>query len=139
MTGWTSTIAWQAGNAMGIFLVGSLVQTIILVNNENYAFPSWHGTLLAIGAMLVAYTVNVYGAKALPKWQIAVFVVHIGAYFGYLVPVWINAPKASHEQVWSTFENGGGWSSIGLAVLVGQLSGISQQTGIDTVSSVLCK
>ncbi|KAI5361429.1 Putative amino acid/polyamine transporter I [Septoria linicola] len=134
LTGWTSTIAWQAGNAMGIFLVGSLVQTIILVNNENYTFPSWHGTLLAIGAMLIAYTVNVYGSKALPKWQIAVFVVHVAAYFGYLVPVWANAPKATHTKVWNTFENTGGWSSTGLAVLVGQLSGISQQCGIDTAA-----
>ncbi|GIZ38205.1 hypothetical protein CKM354_000162800 [Cercospora kikuchii] len=134
ITGWTSTIAWQAGNAMGIFLVGSLVQTIILINNEDYAFPSWHGTLLAIAAMVIAYILNVYGSRALAKWQIAVFIIHVAAYFGFLVPVWVNAPKASHSQVWNDFVNDGGWSSIGLTVLVGQLSGISQQTGIDTAA-----
>ncbi|TKA82758.1 hypothetical protein B0A55_01091 [Friedmanniomyces simplex] len=40
MAGWISTIAWQAGNAMGIFLAGSKVQTIILVNNESYGFDA---------------------------------------------------------------------------------------------------
>lgn len=67
---------------MGIFLVGSLIQTIILVNDETYLFPNWHGTLLAVVAMLVAYLANVYGAKALPYWQNAMFAVHILAYFG---------------------------------------------------------
>ena len=119
---------------MGIFLVGSLVQTMILIGNENYGFPSWQGTLLAIGAMVIAYVGNVYGAKALPYWQNAVFAIHIIGYLGYIVPIWVNAPTASHKQVWGEFQNSGGWSSVGLAVLVGQLSGVSQQVGIDTVS-----
>ena len=121
---------------MGIFLVGSLVQTIILVNNESYPFPSWQGTLLAIGAMCLAYIGNVYGSKILPRWQIAVFIIHVVGYIGYIVPVWVKAPRATHYQVWGEFDNTGGWSNIGLAVLVGQLSGISQQVGIDTVMPI---
>ena len=50
------------------------------------------------------------------------------------MPIWVNAPRATHHQVWAEFANDGGWGSIGLAVLVGQLAGIAQQTGIDTVS-----
>jgi choline transport protein len=56
------------------------------------------------------------------------------AYFAYLVPVWVSAPVATHSQVWTTFENEGGWSSLPLAVLVGQLTGIGAQVGVDTVS-----
>nr|OQO17064.1 hypothetical protein B0A51_15996 [Rachicladosporium sp. CCFEE 5018] len=135
VTGWTSSIAWQAGNAMGIFLVGSLIQTIILVNDENYSFPNYHGTLLAIFAMCIAFCGVVYGAKALPYWQNAVFAIHIIAYFAYIVPVWVSAPAATHSEVWLTgWENSGGWSSMGLTVLVGQLAGISQQVGIDTAA-----
>ncbi|KAK5158506.1 hypothetical protein LTS14_003526 [Recurvomyces mirabilis] len=132
ITGWTSTMAWQAGNALGIFLVGSLIQTMILVNDENYAFPSWQGTLLAFAAMIIAYIGNVYGSKVLPYWQNAVFAIHIIAYFGYIVPVWVKAPTATHKQVWADFQNEGGWSSMGLTLLVGQLTGISAQVGIDT-------
>ena len=80
-----------------------------------------------------AYIGNVYGSKILPYWQKPVFAIHILAYLGYIVPIWLNAPKATHAQVWASFQNEGGWSSIGLAVLVGQLSGIGQQVGIDTV------
>jgi choline transport protein len=119
---------------MGIFLVGSLIQTMILVNNENYAFPNWHGTLLACAAMIIAYIGNVYGSRILPYWQIPVFIVHILAYFAFIVPIWVRAPAATHSQVWRDFSNNGGWSSIGLSIMIGQLSGIGQQTGIDTAA-----
>lgn len=127
MAGWIPTIAWQAGNAMGIFLAGSVVQTIILINNENYGFDAYQGTLLAIGMVAIAYVMNVYGAKVLPYWQNAFFVLHILAYFAYIVPIWVSAPKATHSQVWGEFQNEGGWTNIGLAILVGQLTGISEQ------------
>lgn len=115
--------------------MGSLIQTTILVNWEDYPFPAWQCTLLAFAAMAIAYVGNVYGAKALPYWQNAVFAVHILAYFGYIIPVWVSAPVATHKQVWTEFQNEGGWSSVGFAVLVGQLTGISAQAGIDTVST----
>ncbi|TKA83834.1 hypothetical protein B0A55_00137 [Friedmanniomyces simplex] len=134
LTGLTSTMAWQSANAMGIFLVGSLIQTMILVNDENYAFPSWQGTFLAFAAMGIAYMGNVYGSRVLQRWQNAVCAIHILGYFGYIIPIWINAPRATHQQVWADWQNEGGWGSLGLAVLVGQLSGISQQTGIDTAA-----
>lgn len=133
---WTSTIAWQAGYAQGVLLAGTQIQTIILVMNEDYSFPAWQGTLLSFAAILVSYGVNVYGVRSLPYWQVPVFAVGTMAYFAYIVPVWINAPKASHEQVWTGFSNTGGWSSMTLAVLVGHLSGISMQTGVDTVSTL---
>lgn len=50
---------------------------MILIMNENYAFPAWHGTMLAFAACIIAYAGNVYGAKALPYWQNAVFAIHI--------------------------------------------------------------
>jgi len=60
---------------MGIFLVGSLIQTIILINNEDYGFPNYQGTLLAIAAMVIAYIGAVFGAKYLHRWQTIVFAI----------------------------------------------------------------
>lgn len=54
-------------------------------------------------------------------------------YICFLVPIWVNAPKASAKDVFTKFENYGGWETQGLAILVGQLSGISPQIGVDTV------
>ncbi|KAK5720311.1 hypothetical protein LTR15_007585 [Elasticomyces elasticus] len=81
--------------------------------------------------MAVAYVAVVYGSKALPYWQNPVGAIHILGFFAYIIPIWVNAPKATHRDVWLTFENNGGWSSLGLSALVGQLTGISGFAGLD--------
>lgn len=83
--------------------------------------------------MAFAYVLVVYGARALPYWQNAVFAVHILGFFAYIVPIWVNAPATSHHDVWLSWENDGGWSNLGLSVLVGQLTGISGFAGLDAV------
>ena len=60
-----------------MFLVGSLIQTMILLNDDSYGFPSWQGTLLAFMAVFIAYIGVVYGARVLPYWQNAVVIVHV--------------------------------------------------------------
>lgn len=102
--------------------------------DENYGAPAWHCTLLALGACLIAFCGNTFGARILPYWQNAVFAVHILAFIAFLVPPWISAPRATHSQVWFEFENNGGWSSLSLSILVGSLTGISNQVGVDTAA-----
>lgn len=131
---WTSTLALQAGNASGLFLVGTLIQAIILIHNPDYSFANWHATLLVIAVVLLTVFANVYCSKILPYWQNPVFALNILAYFGFLVPVWCNAPKTTSEHVWTKWENSGGWSSLTVAVLVGQLPAITSQTGIDAAA-----
>lgn len=126
-------MAWQAGNAIGVFLVGTLIQSVIQINHPDYTFPAWHATLLVIAAVTIAFCGNVFGYKILHMWQNVVFCIHVLAYFAFIIPIWVNAPRASHTQVWTEFTNDGGWYSPGFAVLVGQLSGIYTQLGIDTV------
>lgn len=115
--------------------MGTLVQTMILLNDDGYGFPNWQGTLLAFLAVAIAYCGAVYGYRVLPYWQNAVFVVHILAYLGYIIPQWVAAPRATHSEVWLDFENHGGWSNMGLSVLVGQLAGIGTQCyGVDAAA-----
>ncbi|KAG5976349.1 hypothetical protein E4U55_007351 [Claviceps digitariae] len=136
LTGWTSTLAWQAGNAQGLFLVGTLIQAIMTINNMHYEAAYWHGTLLVMAISLIALAANVYGARLLPHWQNIVFALHIAAYFAVLAPIWVNAPQVDSSQVWSGFENSGGWPSMSLAILIGQMPGIGAQVGMDTAAQM---
>lgn len=104
---WTSILAWQSGNAIGVFIVSTLIQSIISINIPTYSFPPWHATLLVIGAVAVALAGNVFGSKFLGHWQIGVFVIHVIAYFAFINPIWVNAPRATSTQVWTGFENSG--------------------------------
>lgn len=135
-TGWTSTISWQAGNALGLFLTGTLIQVVILENNLNYGFAAWQGSLLVIAVICVVASINIFGSKLVPKLQNVMLILHLMGYVCFIVPIWVNAPKATAKQVFTEFQNGGGWSSQGLAILVGQLSGISPQIGVDTAAHI---
>jgi amino acid transporter len=134
LTGWTSTLAWQAGNAQGLFLAGQIIQIIISLHDETYTFPRWQTTLLTIAVICVAYVGDVYGYRVLHLWQNAIFALQIMVYFAFFVPIWVNAPRATSSQVWSEFTFSGGWPNAGLAVLVGQQTGIFSQIGFDTAA-----
>ncbi|KAK5080452.1 hypothetical protein LTR05_008562 [Lithohypha guttulata] len=107
---------------------------MIIVMDENYLAKTWHSFLLAVAAIVIAYVGNAYGSQAMPYWQNALFVVHMMAFFAFIVPIWVNAPLATHEQVWNEFEASGGWSSMGLTIMVGQLTGIANQLGVDSAA-----
>lgn len=117
-----------------MFEVGIVIQAMITANME-YDAPRWHATVINIGFTLFALACNVLGSRALPYWQNAVFAVHILAFVAFLAPIWVNVPRASHADVWTLWENRGGWPTMTLAVLVGQMPGISAHVGIDTVSN----
>jgi choline transport protein len=136
-TGWISTMAWQAGNAIGVFLTGTLIQTAILENNVDYAFPAWHGSLLVMSNIFFTVTANILLSRYIPRVQTAFFVLHILVFFAIMVPILVNAPKASAAEVFTGFENTGGWSNMGFAVLSGQLTAIYMMVGTDAVSMVL--
>lgn len=117
-----------------MLLVGSSIQASIIVAHETYTPKAWQSTLLALAAVVMAYVGNVYGSRILPYWQNAIFAIHIMAFLGYIIPIWVNAPSATNEQVWGTFDASGGWSTMGLTIMVGQLTGIANALGIDAVS-----
>lgn len=119
-----ATLSWQAGTASGPFLVGTLIQALIYVNDPTYVWENWHGTLLVIGITLVVFVFNVWGARAMPMTQNLMLVVHVFGFLTIIIVFWVLAPRNPAEVVFTRFTNGGGWSSMGLALMVGQISAI---------------
>lgn len=120
---------------MGVFFIGQTIQILISLYDDLYTFPQWHTTLLAMMAVVLAFVGNTYGAKWLHLWQNAVFALHILVYLAFIIPIWVNAPMASSKTVWTEFTFSGGWSSAGLAVMVGQQTAMFPHMGIDTAST----
>lgn len=61
-----------------------------------------------------------------------ILVIHIFAFFGILVSLWVLAPvNASPKQVFTQFSDGGGWQSLGGSALIGITSGIYPLIGGD--------
>lgn len=100
-----------------------------------YDYHRWHGTLLTIGIAAIGTLINTYGYKFLPPLEGVILGLHIFGFVAVIVPLWVMNPgAASSDMVWKEFSNAGGWSSIGLACLVGQLTPIFSWTGPDAAT-----
>jgi len=51
-----------------------------------------------------------------------------------LIPLWVLAPKVTASVVFTSFENFGGWPTMGTACLVGQLAASSAFIGVDSAA-----
>jgi hypothetical protein len=74
---------------------------------------------------------NIFAARWLPLFEnLMVFFFCIGL-FVVCIPLWVLAPKASSTEVWTHFENGGGWSSTAGATVVGLIAASGALVGTD--------
>lgn len=84
---------------------------------------------MTIAMAVLAVMVNTLGAKHLPLLEAAVLFLHVFGFFAVMIPLWVIAPKVSAKEAFTSFANTGGWSSIGAAVVIGQLTAVGSLGG----------
>lgn len=72
---------------------------------------------------------NIWGAHLWPLIQNVLMVFHIVFFLVVIIVLWALAPRQSASVVFTEFTNEGGWSSIGLSVMVGQITAIYSLLG----------
>lgn len=135
LSGWLSTISWQSIVALDCFLVGTVIQGLIITNDPNYVPTRWQATLLVIAGAVGITLFNIFGAKHLPLAE-GVFVTgHFFCFFPIIIVLLVLAPKRSSREVFLDFsDNGSGWPNVGWATMVGQVSAIFAVLGSDSVA-----
>lgn len=122
--GWMSTLSWQAGVASGSFLIGTVIQGLITVNNPSYEPKPWQGTLLIFAVTLIVFNINIWGARALPMFQNLLLVLHVFGFTAIIIFLWVVARVQPASAVFTKFEVRGGWNSMGLSLMIGQINAI---------------
>ena len=125
-------IGWQTGLASIAFIAGTLIQGLIVLNNPDYIFERWQGTLLVIAIISFAVVFNTLLAKRLPMIEGMVLILHLLGFFGVLIPLWVLAPRNPASMVFTSFENLGGWNTQGLSFMVGLLTSVYGLLGADS-------
>ncbi|KAK7546379.1 amino acid permease 2 [Phyllosticta citricarpa] len=123
-SGWMATLSWQAGAASGPFLVGTLIQSCAVVAYPDYSPTNWQGTLMVIAVTCIVWLLNVYGSSAMPFLQNLMLLIHILGFVALMIVMWALSPRLTAKDTFTLFTNGGGWSSMGLSLMVGQVSAI---------------
>lgn len=120
--GWLCVLGWQAGSAAGCYLAGTEIQGLIVLNNADYIPQRWQGTLLAIALVFFSLFVNTILARNLPSIEVIVLMLHVFGFIAILVPLWVLGPRSSPHAVFTEFNDGGNWHSLGLSAFIGILS-----------------
>jgi choline transport protein len=131
-TGWIEVLGWQAVLSSVLFLGGTMIQGLLVLNySDTYVWHRWHGSCLywAIGILCAA--VNAFAIRIFPVMEVVVLVGHIVFYFLILIPLVVLAPKSSATFVFTTFQNSSGWDSDFVAWCIGLASGAFVLTGFD--------
>lgn len=74
---------------------------------------------------------NIFLAKRLPFVECILLVIYIVGFFIIIIPLWVLAPIENAERVFTQFNNAGGWSSTGVAVMVGMGGVVPSLAGFD--------
>jgi choline transport protein len=91
---------------------------------------------LAIALVLTSLFINTILAKELPSIEGILLTLHVSGFISILVTLWTLAPHSSPRKVFTEFNDGGNWHSMGLATLVGILSPTLSLIGPDAVVHV---
>lgn len=123
--GWLCVLGWQGGCASTAFMGGTTIQGIIVLNNPDYVYENWHGTLLTIAISAFGVFFNTFLARRLALVEGVILVFHVSAFFGILVTLWVLSPIGDAGTVFTQFNDGGDWGSLGGSALVGITAAVS--------------
>ncbi|KAJ5592033.1 uncharacterized protein N7459_002402 [Penicillium hispanicum] len=123
-TGWMSVLAWQAGAAAGSFLTGTIIQGLISIRDPSYQPKPWQGTLFVWAMIAIIYFFNIHAADWMPRIQNLLFALHIVCWVIVITVLLVLAPHNSPKAVFTEFYNGGGWPTVGVSLMIGQISAI---------------
>lgn len=115
-------------------MTASQIQSLLVINNSNYVFEQWQGTLLIIAISFFSIIFNTYLARSLPLIEGVVLFFHLAGFLAILIPLWILAPKNTAKAVFTEFTDGGNWGNTGLSCLIGMLSPIFTLIGPDSAT-----
>lgn len=118
--GWCCCLGWVTGNPAAAQLTSTLIQGLVLLKNENANISTlWQTTLLIMVFLVIACSFNIWLARTLPMAEGIFLMLHIFGFFAFLLVLWIMSDHAPAADVFTKFDDLGGWGNKGLSTLVG--------------------
>jgi uncharacterized membrane protein YraQ (UPF0718 family) len=102
--------------------VGTLIQALIQVNYPDYVAQNWQGTLFVFAVTIAVFVFSVCGVKAMPMIQNIMLLIDCGGFLAIMIIIWVLSPHNTSKAVFTGFTNAGGWNTMGLSLMVGQIS-----------------
>lgn len=108
------------------------IMALIYVCNNDYVIQPWHGALLTMAVVLCAIFFNTWAIGKLPVLEGLAVILHIFGFFAFMVILWVMGPRADATDVFTNFQDGNNWGSLGLATLIGIVGPTTTYLGADS-------
>jgi choline transport protein len=129
-----TVFAWIAACALTPFLLGTMVQGLIIFNYDTYVYERWHGSLLAWVFVLVPVLWNIYARRLLVILELIGGVCHIVFFICQVSILGVMARRSTNEFVWETLiHDVSGWENKCTAFSIGLLTVVFPLSGFDGV------
>jgi choline transport protein len=128
--------AWIATCAQPVFLLGTTIQGLIILNSDTYVPERWHGTLLAWSTLAIPVICNIFTRRVLAPVEIIGGVTHIVFWIVFVATLLAMAPRSTSSFVFTQTITGlSGWSNVGVQWNIGLLSAVFPLCGTFDASS----
>jgi choline transport protein len=104
----------------------------MLTISPDYVIKGWHGALLTMAYVSSAIVFNTSAIGKMPILEGIAVVLHILGFLAFLIVFWVMGPRAPAEETFTTFADGNGWGSLGLATMIGMVGPATTYLGSDS-------
>lgn len=113
------------------FLMGTVIQGLITLNNDDYVPQRWHGTLLVWACLAIPLLCNIYARKLLTTLEIIGGISHLIFMIVVVVILVVLSPRSSASFVFTQSITGlSGWTDPGISWCLGLLSATFPLSGM---------
>jgi len=104
---------------------------VIVELHSDYVAEPWRAYLLVVALATIGALVNTYLSRKLPKLEGFAFLLTIAGFISVVIVLWVlsSGQRLTASDVFQTFSNDGGWSSLGLSMVAGQILLVWTLTG----------
>lgn len=131
ITGWLTLAGWQGTCAAASFLCATTTQGLATFMHQSYEPTAWHAILIALALLLVCVFINTIVSSVLPQLEATLLIFHVLGFFAIVIVLVTFTPSQDASWLFTNFNNGGGWSSQGLSVMVGLTGVVYCFAGVD--------
>ena len=113
--------------------MGTVIQGLITLNNDEYVPQRWHGTLLVWACLAIPLLCNVYARRILATLEIVGGITHLVFMIVVVVILVVLSPRSSASFVFTQSVTGlSGWTDPGISWCLGLLSATFPLSGMQT-------
>ncbi|KAK1809215.1 hypothetical protein LTR12_016430 [Friedmanniomyces endolithicus] len=136
LSGWKLMSAWQVFLAAGVMIIGNGIAALVVYLNGSS--PIWLPTVVGIITTILIFVVNRWCPQGLARAEYMLLIFHLTVFVVFMAVLLglrkhSGLPYAMPRDMFLIFRNGGGWNSMGAAVVLTAVVPMSSAIGYDCI------